>query len=223
LNSVDFVFRKATLDDIPFLVETIVEAEKAGTEIFPYTTIFGLTETEAKKYLTAMLLEEIDHCELSVSSFMVAEINGKLAAAVGAWIEANDGIPSSILKGNLLNYTLPKSRIEKARDISVLLRELHIDSLPGTIQIGVAYVSQDFRGINLAGRLIDKQLNRLLAVEPRLEYMYVQVFGSNEAAVRAYEKVHFTTILVKESTSGSIEKYLPSARKFLMQRKIKNQ
>jgi ribosomal protein S18 acetylase RimI-like enzyme len=150
---------------------------------------------------------------------MVAERNGELAAAVGAWIEARDGIPSSLLKGNLLNYVLPKSSIEQAHKVSSLLRELHIDSIPGTVQVGVAYVSNDFRGLNLAGRLLNMQMERLKSIDPSLEFMYVQVFASNGAAVRAYEKVHFKTILVKEATT-EVEKYLPASRKVLMQRKI---
>lgn len=88
-----FNFRKATLNDIPFLVETIIEAEKSGTNILPYTTIFRLSETESKKYITDMFLEEIDGCQLSISSYMITEQNRKSAGAIGS-----ERIPSSIFK-----------------------------------------------------------------------------------------------------------------------------
>ncbi len=93
---VNFIFRQATIKDVPFLVDTIIAAEKSGTDIFTYSTIFGLTEEEARKYIAAMFLEEIDGCELSISSFLLAESNGHIAAAIGAWIEGNEGISSNV-------------------------------------------------------------------------------------------------------------------------------
>ncbi len=40
----DFIIRPATIADAPFLAETIIEAEKSGTDKLSYTTIFGLSE-----------------------------------------------------------------------------------------------------------------------------------------------------------------------------------
>ena len=44
-----FIIRPASSNDIPFLVDTIIEAEKSGTSILTYNTIFGLTEIEVKR------------------------------------------------------------------------------------------------------------------------------------------------------------------------------
>ena len=79
-----FIFRNATINDVPFLVDTIIEAEKSGTDILTYSTVFGLSEDETRKYMADMLLEEVDGCELSISSFLVAENEGQVVAAVGA-------------------------------------------------------------------------------------------------------------------------------------------
>ena len=73
----EFNYRVATLEDIPFLVKTIVEAEKSGTEVLSYSAIFGLSIGEVEEKLAIILDEEIDDCELSVSSFLVAEKEGK--------------------------------------------------------------------------------------------------------------------------------------------------
>ena len=98
----NLIFRNATITDVPFIVTAIIEAEKSGTDKLSYSTIFGLTEEEVRSYLQEMLYEEIDGCELSISSFIIAEYNGQPAGALSAWIEGKDGIPSAILKGNLL-------------------------------------------------------------------------------------------------------------------------
>ena len=47
--------KKATENDIPFLVETIVAAEKSGTSVFSYATLFEVNENKVKEVLTEIL------------------------------------------------------------------------------------------------------------------------------------------------------------------------
>jgi ribosomal protein S18 acetylase RimI-like enzyme len=217
----ELIFREATAADIPFLVETIIEAEKSGTDVLSYTTVFGLGEAEAKKYITAMLEEEVDGCELSVSSFLLAEKDGQVAAAIAAWIEGEEGIPSTVLKGNLLNYTLPKSNIEKAMEVNPVLRDLHIEYKTDTLQLGLVYVSAGFRGQDLVRLLIEEKVRRAKEKRPSLSEMYVQVFGDNKPAIRAYEKAGFSTILTRDSADKRVADYLPSPSKVLMRKELK--
>ena len=215
-----FIIRKATINDVPFLVDTIIEAEKSGTDILTYSTVFGLSEDETKKYIAEMLLEEIDGCELSISSFLVAENDGEIIASVGAWIEGIEGISSSVLKGNLLNYTLPKKCIESAIELNIMIRELHIEYIPDTIQIGLVYVSPAFRGKNLVSLLINEQVFRLKQIKPSVSEIYVQVFGNNTPAIKAYEKANFKIQFSKKSVNKDILKYMPSDKKILMKREL---
>jgi ribosomal protein S18 acetylase RimI-like enzyme len=216
----EFIFREATANDIPFLVETIIEAEKSGTDILSYSTIFGLSTEDARKYIEDMLLEEVDGCELSVSSFLVAEKKGHFAAAAAAWIEGNQGIPSTILKGNLLNFTLPKECIERSITLNHIIRDVHIEYRPETIQLGLVYVLSDFRGLDLVRLLIDEHILRFLKVKPDIAAMYVQVFANNFPAIRAYEKANFKVIHTKESSNEAIFHYLPSNKKVLMKKEL---
>jgi len=216
----DFVFRDATVDDIDFLVETIIESEKSGTDLLSYSTVFDLSEDEAKKYISDMLREEIDGCELSISSFMIAETDGRLAGAISTWIEGLKGVPSIILKGNLLNFFLPKRCIEKALQINHIIQEIHIEYLTGSIQLGLIYVTKVFRGLNLAKMLIDERIKQLKKTNPDIGEMYVQVFGNNQSAIKLYKKAKFKTILTKESSTPEILCYLPSNRKILMKKEL---
>lgn len=216
-----FNYRHATLKDVPFLVDTIIEAEKSGTNILTYSTIFGLTEYEARLYITKMFQEEIDGCELSVSSYMIAEYQGQFAASVGAWIEGYDGIPSNIIKGNLLNYILPRKCIEKAALLTSILNETHIECFQNSIQIGVVYVANEYRGMKLAGNLIDRQILRLTEINPKISDIFVQVFGNNTPAIKAYENSQFSVILINEGSNKKVQQYLPSDRKVLMKRNLK--
>lgn len=216
----DFKIRQAGVDDVPFLVDTIIEAEKSGTNIFTYSTIFGLTEQDARKYIGNMLMEEIDGCELSISAFLLAEKGGQIAAAVGAWVEGLEGVPSSMLKGNLLSFSLPKVCIEKASTLNNLVKALHIEYKDKTIQIGLVYVSADFRGLGLANTLIEAQLTRLQELSPGLTESFVQVFGSNKAAIRSYEKSGYNIVLEKHSDDPRMAEHFPSSSKVLMKRSL---
>lgn len=215
-----FEIRQASVSDIPFLVETIIEAEKAGTNILTWTTIFGLSEIESKKYISDMLLEEIDGCELSVSSFLVAEIDGKPVAALSAWVEGADNSSSAQLKGNLLSYVLPKECIERAMAIHAITKDLSIDYIPGSIQKGAGYVVKDFRHKNLFGILNEEMTSRLLKSHPEISQIYTQVFGCNIAAIRANEKAGFKIVKTKESANMEVLNYLPSNKKHLLLKEL---
>jgi len=170
----NITFRDANINDIPFLVETIIEAEKAGTDKLSYSSIFGLTIEECRKFITEMLFEEVDGCELSISNYLLAEKDGKVIAALSAWIEGEESVPSAMIKGNLLNYILPKRCIERAAQLNDIVHDLHIDYIQNTIQIGSGYVTKEYRGNNLLGSLIDKKIKYLIKIKPSISAVYDQ-------------------------------------------------
>ena len=214
----EFVYRLAGTADIPFLVETIIEAEKSGTDILSYTTIFGLTEEEAKGYVAEMLEEEIDGCELSVSSFLVAEYGGEVVAALSSWVEAKDGISSAELKGNLLGFVLPRESILKAASVSPVVRKIHMEYIPGTIQKGAGYVVKEFRHRKLFGILTEKMIEHLLKSSPEVTEVYTQVFSNNIPAIKANEKIGFSIVDSIESDDETLLKLLPSNKKYLLKK-----
>lgn len=77
--------RKATTRDIAFLVEAVVSAEKSGTASLGLATVSGLSEAEVKTALASIFEEESTNFELSVSSFLIAEVDGRPAATVESW------------------------------------------------------------------------------------------------------------------------------------------
>jgi ribosomal protein S18 acetylase RimI-like enzyme len=216
----EYIIRQATKSDIPFLVDTIIEAEKSGTDILSYTTIFGLSEGESRKYISEMLSEEIDGCELSISSFVLAEIDKQVVAAIACWIESVNGIPSHVLKGNLLFHILPSDCTIRAAHRKYLLHELHIEYIPEEIALGLVFVTSAYRGQGLVGSLINFRVNQLLEINPNLSSIYVQVFGNNIPAIKAYERVGFQVIMVKASENKEILHFLPSNRKLLLKREL---
>lgn len=207
-------FRKATLTDIDFLCEAIINAEKSGTDILPLCRIFEITETELITLLQNILASETEGCEMSLSSFLIAEIDGKKAAAAAGWMEGENEmhLPSSLIKANLLNYFLPKACISAGAKNSALIADALIERTAGAFQIEYVYVHPDFRGMGLAARLLKEHLNGLktgLKAE-------VQVFGNNHQAIRSYEKAGFRIEKVSESKHPAASAFLPGTSKILM-------
>jgi ribosomal protein S18 acetylase RimI-like enzyme len=212
--------RNALITDIPFLTDAVIAAEKSGTEILSYSTMFGLSEQESRNYISEMFEEEIDGCELSISSYLVAEQHNQLVAAVGAWIEGYDGMSSGILKGNLLNFTLPRHCIEKASALNYISKELSLEYINNTIQIGIVYVHEKARGLGLANLLIVEQINKLKIISPEVAEAYLHVFGNNTTAIRAYEKLNYNRVTERVSSLKEIKDYLPYDSKMSMVKKL---
>ncbi|MCU4166223.1 GNAT family N-acetyltransferase [Carboxylicivirga caseinilyticus] len=216
----EYVLRSASIEDIPFLVNTIIEAEKGGTDILSYSSVFGITEVEAKKYITQMLEEEIDGCELSVSSFLVAEDNGVVIAALSAWVEGAGGVSSIEIKGNLLGFVLPQESIKNAARVNNLLKQVRIDYVTGSLQKGAGYVIDNYRNKGILGMLTEEIIRRVKINNPEISEVYTQVFGCNIPAIKANERVGFEIVKKVEAENDDVLNYLPSKIKFQLKRNI---
>lgn len=215
-------YRKASIDDIPFLVETIVEAEKSGTDKYGMAKLFGLNEDQMKKYLSAALEEEIDGCELSVSSFIVADYEGSPVAAFAGWIEGEneDGQPSSTLKSNLISFIFPTECIQRAADKSDILSAFQIEKPFGTYQLEYAYTHPDFRGRNLMKNIIKLHIARYVDLFSKYTKMQVEVADNNINAIRTYESCGFKIVGRYASDNKNIEEYFPCSAKLLMEKEL---
>ena len=74
--------------------------------------------------------------------------------------------------------------------------------------------------MNLVSLLINEQATRLKQLKPSILEIYVQVFGNNVPAIKAYEKANFKIQFSKESINKNILKYMPSDKKLLMKREL---
>lgn len=217
---IDFKLRKASTNDIGFLVDTIVAAEKSGTDTFGLARLLELSEEDMRRYLADMLEEDIEGCELSASSFIVAEFDGEPVAAFAGWIEGKneDDMPSSLLKSNLIGYVVPKENIAKFKSKLDIVRPLQIEREEGTYQLEYSFTKPDYRGNGLMGKIVDEHIRQ--ARESNIHKMQVHVFANNLPAIRTYEKKGF--MLVKEFVSNNPQssQYFPSNKELLMEKNL---
>lgn len=214
----EIIIRRATSDDIDFLAETIVEAEKSGTDNFGFAKLFELSEDEMRDCIKAMLDEEIEGCELSISSFLVAEHKGRVVSAFAGWIEGvnEDELPSAILKSNLVGYCLPVENVKRSQSKADIVRPLQIERDEGTYQLEYSYTLPDYRGKGILGAIMDAHEKE--AVSKGVCRMQVHVFDNNPVAIKAYEKMGFKEAKRYESNHPETSLYFPSNVELLMEK-----
>lgn len=218
--SEEIKIRKASLNDVDFLVDTIVAAEKSGTDNFGLAKLFELSEGEMRSYIKAMLEEEVDGCEFSVSSFMVAEHQGKVVSAFAGWVEGQneDELPSSILKSNLVGYCLPVENVKKSQSKSDIVRPLQIEREEGTYQLEYSYTLSEYRGRGILGNIIEAHEKK--AISNNVKRIQVHVFDNNPSAIKSYEKKGFQITKRYESTHPDTSMFFPSNVELLMEKEL---
>jgi len=182
--------RQAQSEDVDFIIDTIIEAEKSGTDKIVSTTIFGLSEKEFRDILRDVLLMDIPGYEYSLSGFAVAEYDNKLLGALGSWIEGSTGTPSSLIKGSILSAFLNDENIKRTMQLLQLLKNFVFPKTKGAIQIEYAYVLPEYRRKKVFSNLIIYSIKHRLDEKaiPRVE---TALMKNNFKSFNCYEKFGF--------------------------------
>lgn len=217
-----YIFRNATLSDIDFLADVIVEAKKGVSNVVGMANLFELTIPDFREYVKQMLEEEIDGCDFSVSSFIVVEYEGKQVAAFGGWVEGDneDEMPSSILKSNLIGFIIPIENVLKAKTNGEIISGLQVEKEMGAYQLEYGYTVPEHRGHHLIGRLIELHEKRALESPLKSTKMQVLVYDNNEPAIKAYTRCGFNVVKTFESKHPDILKIFPHNRELLLEKQL---
>lgn len=218
-----YIIRHATVNDIDFLTETVIQAEKSSTGNCGLANYFGVTEAEMREYLKKMFEEEVDGCEFSVSSFMVVEYEGKVVAAMGGWLEGGneDEMPSALLKSNLLMYIMPKETILKSQENVSITKDLSIEREWGTYQGEYSFVLPEHQGQFLLNDLIDAHVSRAKSYGSKVKKMQAHVFESNKVVVLINKMMGFKIVQSFTSDNPRIREFFPYNTILLMEKEIK--
>ncbi len=218
----DYLFRRAAIEDVSFIAEVIIEAEKSSSGNLSFSSLFNLTEDEVKALLIKMLNEEIEGCEFSISSYIVAEYNNKPVAAIGAWIEEFDGnLPSAILKANLISSIFPKESLQYLKSKLDIISELQIEREKLALQLEYSYVINEHRGKGLYGKIIHKLIDEALIQCPELKKVQFQVYKTTSQVIGFFEKQNYQIVKIFKSNHPDILNYLPCGEKLLMEKTFK--
>lgn len=219
-NLEKLVIRPATLDDIEFIATTIIEAEKSSTDKIGPANYFEVSEEDYRNYLVQMLEEEIDGCEISISSFVVAEYENEVVAARGGWLEGDneDGASSSLLKSNLFAYVLPKENLMKGQSKYDIVKDIMIEREMGTYQLENSYTKPEFRGLHIMGLLDAYHID--IAIKKGVKKIQAHVSKDNEKSLRACERSGFHVVRYFTSHHPLVKQYYPDDTMVLLERDL---
>ena len=214
------IIRKAEHSDIPFLVDTIVAAEKSGSDMFSYSTIFEMPETEIRKLLPLILAEDVPGQELCYSSYLIAEVDKKIAGAVGAWVEGEFGQTTSARKAMLLNFFFPKENMMKARQKRKYLDQMHFDCDEGALVQDIGLVLPAYRGQGIYQKLMREQIRIHRELKPDLKVSQLHFLKSNIMAFNIYSRLGYVLMKEKKCVDPIVLKWLPSDTQLFMEKTL---
>lgn len=215
-----YIFRDATIADIDFLVETVIQSEKSSANKCGMANLFGMSEVDFRHYLRKMFEEEIDGCELSVSSFIIVEYEGQAVATLGGFLEGGgeDQMPSSILKSNLLQYIMPASAMQIASENIQIAKELSIERQQGTYQFEYTYVLREHQGQMLMHFLIEKHFEK--AEKLGVKKIQAHVFEGNKGVILIEQMMGFKIIKKIKAQNPRVLEFYPFDTLLLLEKEI---
>ena len=217
---VDFIFKRATLDDVDFVAEIIIEAEKSMTNRNGLANMFDLSEVECKKYIIEILKEEMDGCELSLSSFILVFHGDKPVAGMGGWLEGTDDMPSSIIKSNLIGYYFPKSNFIKFKERLDVIKDIQIPRENGTYQLEYGYVKSEYTGYFLFNDLDKKHIEFASSLTPKPQKIQGHVFANNKIVLKLHEMMGFKQVATFHSNNPLTKQYFPDDTVVLIEKEL---
>jgi len=216
----EFVFRKATTQDIDFLISVICHAEKSGTDKLPLSWLLGKTEVELYPVLEYFLKEDIEGSEFSLSGFLIAEHQGRAIAAVNAWIEKQNSLhlSSALIKAHLFKNILTPAEFQTFQQKATLLTDFMIEREEQVLQFENGYTLPEFQGRGIMSALYATQISYHQQLYPELHKVHGHIFANNEKSIAACQKAGFTIVKETFSSHPEITAHFPYHSKVLLEK-----
>ena len=210
-------FRQAGTEDIPFVIEAIVESEKSGSDKISSCNIFELSENEFKDILAEILKQDLPDYDYYLSGFIIAEMKGQFIGALGSWLEAPDDSASGMIKASMLFQYLDKSKMKAIGINTRIVKGLALNREKDTLQLEHGYVREEYRRQGVFTALLKE--NILRNYKRFREFKKVQgiLFKDNYKSYNAHLKFGYEIADEKRVHDPSIFKFFPYDCKVLME------
>jgi len=207
----------ATPEHRDFLAWVCLTAFRSHLERGFWDFVLGGDEDYKLRYLSALVTTEQRHWS-HYSTFLIAEINGRPASALGGYFEAELGGPTLRLAGVEANQRTGRSEEEAAAGFGRASSIMNVlpEHAEGAWIIENVATSAEFRRQGLCEQLMGAMLDRGKARGATTAD--ISVFIGNDGAQRAYEKCGFAVVSEKRDTE--FEKMYKSAGTRTLRRPI---
>lgn len=209
--------RKATINDIPFVIEGIIEAEKSGGDTITTCSIFDLSIDDFKELLKKLLSEDVEDYDYFLSGFFVAEYNGELIGTCGSWVESLNELPSGMIKANMLLQNLSREKILSGNKKVRIIKDLNFPREKGTLQLEHIYVKESFRRKGVASKIIGEIVKNYNNILPKLEKVQGIMFYENFKSYKMHMKNGYFETETRRSEDPEVLTIFPYQSRTLME------
>jgi GNAT superfamily N-acetyltransferase len=210
----ELIFKKATKNDLSFVIDCIVGAEYSGSQILSYCVLFDLTENLFRELLVQFIDEEIEGQPWNLDHWFIGYLNVVQVCGGCCWIEAQNGIGSDMLKSQILQYFLPDKLKLKMEELK-LISEITIPRIPDSIEVEYFFTHPEYRNRGL----ITSMIYFIDETFPNRNKEIIMV-GNNVRAMELYKRHGYDVRETKTSTQKNILTLLPSDTKVALLKKI---
>lgn len=202
--------RSAQKSDISFIVDAIMEIEKRA-DANTYSNLFSVDHETAKNYLHRFFLDQENlGTELSLNTFIIAEINGEQAGCSALIFTDHDYY---ISKSEVFPIHLKTEDLQQFLENARMLPD-HKKESQKKYFVEYVFVNEKFRGKGIAAKMIEYHIAKIADLE-----IFINVFENNEGAYKTYKKLGFSDFQkIKIDTVEN--KIYPAEYKIMMSRKI---
>lgn len=185
---------EATRDHVPFIAWVTLEAFRSHLPRgFWDFMLYDRDEAGKLSYLETLVATEQRHwCHYSI--FLVAEVDGRPAAAMGGYLEEELGGPTIRLAGMEANEKTGRTEEQAAAGFERAMSIMSVipEHVPGAWIVENVATLPDFRRRGLSELLMGEILERGRAAGASTAD--ISVFIGNDGAQRAYEKCGFEVV-----------------------------
>ena len=211
------IIRKAGINDIDFIIETIIESEKSSSNVISSCNIFALSEEKFKEILVEILKQNVPNYDYYLSGFLIAEVDGKYVGALGSWYEAADETPSGIIKATILFPYLDRTKMKDISKNTKVIKGLTINREPHTLQLEHGYTCEQYRRQGVFSSLIKANIVRNLQKYSKLEKVQGVLFKANYKSYNAHLKIGYKVVEEKHVDDPEVLNFFPFDTKVLME------
>ncbi|MGA7836882.1 MAG: hypothetical protein WB996_02885 [Ignavibacteriaceae bacterium] len=209
-------FKFATPDDVDFVIDCIIEAEKSGTQTINTCRIFNLSEQEWRDILRKILLEDIPDYDFWLSNYLIAELDGRPVCAQGAWFEGKTGTASSVIKTSMMMEYIPKEKFALDLKTAKFVKALSIKRESGKVQMEHAYTVPELRRRGLHTQTVLEIMKRTFDRNPGATMIQAIFFKDNCNTYNECMKLGFKPVLEKGVEDPEILNIFAHKRRIMM-------
>ncbi len=207
----------ARTEHVPFIAWVELAAARSHLPRGPWDLYINGTEAETLRFLEALVSTEAWHWAHH-RNFIVAEVDGRPAAALSGYFEEECGGPALTDGIREANRTLGRSREEDAAgwQRAGSFAKVNIEHEPGAWIVEWVATAPEFRRRGLVDRLMAEMLE--IGRAKGASVAQIGVLIGNDPAQRAYEKAGFA--LAEEKRHPEFEAVYGSSGARLLRRPI---